>query len=159
LMSPPSLTPHQTFPLPLKFTRPYTPNSSSTVTPASHLRIPSTTQSKQAFLYSQLDLKGGTRNEHGLFLEEGVRNLQNHLLNQPFRKDEARTAAGKAAALAAWIQKRPKIRIDEIRFDPANIVALKDQTINAPWSSLSRLKGGNPEAFHYWHITQQIING
>jgi hypothetical protein len=111
------------------------------------------------FLYSQLDLKGGTRNEHGLFLEEGVRNLQNHLLNQPFRKDEARTAAGKAAALAAWIQKRPKLRIHEMRFDSANIEALKDQTINAPWSSLSRLKGGNPEAFHYWHITQQIFNG
>ena len=110
------------------------------------------------FLYSQLDLRGGTKSEHGLFLEEGVRNLQNHLLSIPFRKDEARIAAGKAAALSAWIQKRPTLRIDEIRFDSTKLEELKSQTLGEPWSPLTRLKGANPEAFYYWHLTQQILN-
>jgi hypothetical protein len=45
------------------------------------------------FLYSQLELKGGAKTEQGLFLQEGVSALQNHLVNQPFHRDDARIAA------------------------------------------------------------------
>jgi hypothetical protein len=33
-------------------------------------------------LYSQIELRGGAKSEHGLFLQDGVTALQNHLVNQ-----------------------------------------------------------------------------
>ena len=62
---------------------------------------------ESGFLYSQLDLKGGLRTEPGLLLQDGITGLQNHLVNLPFRRDEARVASGKAACVAAWIMHRP----------------------------------------------------
>ena len=109
------------------------------------------------FLYSQLDLKGGVETEHGLFIHEGVTNLQNHLLNLPFRRDEARRAAGKAACVAAWIRHRPTMSIKELRFQIERVTELRGAEIVAPWVPLNRLKGANPEAFHYWLLAQKIL--
>ncbi len=111
-------------------------------------------------LYSQIDLRGGVVTEHGQFLQDGVLGLQNHLVNPPFRRDEARIATGKAACAAAWILRRPAgASLATLRFQPANAAALRDAQITAPWSPLNRLKGGNPEAFHYWHQAQRILSG
>jgi hypothetical protein len=112
------------------------------------------------FLYSQLDLKGGLKTEPGLFLQDGITGLQNHLVNLPFRRDEARIAAGKAACVAAWILRRPAgVTPADMRFQPANVAALRETQIAAPWVPLNRLKGGNPEAFHYWNQVQHILRG
>jgi hypothetical protein len=109
--------------------------------------------------YSQLDLQGGSRLPNALMLQDGVASLQNHLVNYPFSRDHARIAAGKAACIAAWIQRQPPdLAIEHLRFDPKQIESLRALTIEAPWTPLNRLKGGNPEAFHYWHIAQQILN-
>lgn len=110
------------------------------------------------FLYSQLDLKSGVEMEPGLFLQDGITGLQNHLVNLSFRRDEARIAAGKAACAAAWILRRPAgVSLADMRFQPADVAALREAQIVAPWAPLNRLKGGNPEAFHYWHRTQRIL--
>lgn len=111
------------------------------------------------FQYSQLDLRGGTNTEEGLLLHEGVGSLQNHLINLPFSRNEARIAAGKASCLAAWIQRR-KIEsepIENLRFDLSRAHELSEKKIFAPWAPLDRLRGGNPEAFHYWYLAQQIL--
>jgi hypothetical protein len=114
---------------------------------------------KAAFLYSQLDLKGGVKTEQGLFLHEGVSALQNHLVNQVFRRDEARIAAGKVACVAAWMQRRPAgVSMEQLRFQPDRIAELRDLKFQAPWTPLTRLKGGNPQAFHYWYQAQRILN-
>ena len=109
------------------------------------------------FLYSQLDLRGGAKTEHGVFIHEGVTGLQNHLVNLPFRRDEARIAAGKAACVAAWIQRQPGMGIAESRFQMERVAELRDAQIEAPWTPLNRLKGANPEAFHYWLLAQRIL--
>jgi hypothetical protein len=109
------------------------------------------------YLYSQLDLKGGVASEHGMFIHEGVTGLQHHLVNLPFRRDEARIAAGKAACVAAWIQRRPGSTIAELRFQQERITGLRDARIDAPWTPLNRLKGANPEAFHYWLRAQRML--
>ncbi len=112
------------------------------------------------FLYCQLELRGGAKTKHGLFLQDGVTALQNHLVNQPFRRDEARVAAGKVACAAAWIQRRPAdVTIEQLRFQADRIAELRDLQIQAPWSPLHRLKGGNPEAFHYWYQAQRMLIG
>lgn len=111
-----------------------------------------------AFLYSQIDLRGGKTTEHGLLLQEGIVGLQNHIVNQPFRRDEARLAAAKAACLAAWIQRQPpNVTIDTLRFRPDQVATLRDLQIQPPWSPLTRLKGANPQAFHYWYQAQRIL--
>jgi predicted nucleotidyltransferase component of viral defense system len=109
------------------------------------------------FLYSQLDLRGGAKTEHGVFIHEGVTGLQNHLVNLPFRRDEARIAAGKAACVAAWIQRQPGMGIAELRFQIERVAELRDAQIEAPWTPLNRLKGANLEAFHYWLLAQRIF--
>ncbi len=112
------------------------------------------------FKYSQLGLRGGTVTEEGQSIQAGVSSLQNHLINLPFQRDEARIAAGKAACLAAWIQRRTGLEpVENLRFAPDKIQELKDKRILAPWAPLDRLKGGNPEAFHYWYQAQQILTG
>jgi hypothetical protein len=108
------------------------------------------------FLYSQINLRGGLTTEHGVFIQEGVVGLRNHIVNVPFRHDEARIAAGKAACVAAWILRQPGLGIAELRFQIDRINELRDAQIAAPWAPLNRLKGGNPEAFHYWLLAQQI---
>jgi len=114
---------------------------------------------KAGLLYSQLELRGGVKTEHGLFLQDGVTGLQNHLVNHPFRRDEARIAAGKVACAAAWIQRRlAGVTIEQLRFQADRIAELRDLQIQAPWSPLTRLKGGSPEAFHYWYQAQRILN-
>jgi len=113
---------------------------------------------ESGFLYSQLDLKGGLRTEPGLLLQDGITGLQNHLVNLPFRRDEARVASGKAACVAAWIMHRPAgVTLPELRFRPAEVAALRGAQIAAPWAPLNRLKGGNPEAFHYWYRAQLLL--
>ena len=112
------------------------------------------------FLYSQLELRGGAKTEQGFFLQDGVTALQNHLVNQPFRRDEARIAAGKAACVAAWIQRRPAgVSIEQLRFQPDRVAELRDLQCQAPWTPLTRLKGGNAEAFHYWYEAQRMLIG
>jgi predicted nucleotidyltransferase component of viral defense system len=113
-----------------------------------------------ALLYSQLALRGGAKTEHGLFLQDGVTALQNHLVNHPFRRDEARSAAGKVACAAAWIQRQPTgVTIEQLRFQSDSVAQLRDLQIQAPWTPLGRLKGGNPQAFHYWYKAQRLLIG
>ena len=86
--------------------------------------------------------------------------LQNHLVNQPFRRDEARIAAAKVACVAAWIRRRPAgVTIEQLRFQSDRIAELRDLQIQAPWSPLTRLKGGNAQAFYYWYQAQRILTG
>ena len=111
-----------------------------------------------AFLYSQIDLRGGKKTEHGLFLQDGIAGLQNHIVNQSFRRDDARTAAAKAACVAAWIQRQPAaVTIDTLRFRADQVATLRDLQIQPPWAPLTRLKGANPQAFHYWFQTQRLL--
>jgi hypothetical protein len=43
--------------------------------------------------------------------------------------------------------------------EPVTIADLRNRQIEPPWTPLNRLKGANPEAFHYWQLGQQILSG
>jgi hypothetical protein len=112
-----------------------------------------------AFAYCQVGLRGGVNSDHAQILHNGVRSLQNHLLNQPFAQPEARIAAAKAACLSAWLQRRLSGETFEtIRFDLETVSEkLERKHILPPWAPLDRLRGGIPEAFHYWYHAQRIL--
>lgn len=113
-----------------------------------------------AFAYSQCGLRGGENSDNVRMLQDGVKSLQNHLLGHPFAQTEARIAAAKAACLAVWLQWRPPDEsFEKIRFDlDTASETLREKRILAPWAPLDRLKGGNPEAFHYWYHAQRILS-
>jgi hypothetical protein len=46
-----------------------------------------------------------------------------------------------------------------LRFQPDRVVELRDLQIEAPWTPLTRLKGGNAPAFHFWYQAQHILMG
>ena len=72
--------------------------------------------------------------------------------------ERARVAAGKVACLAAWIQRQPgDATIEKLRFKPEHVHDLQEQRIHEPWGPLHRLRGANPEAFHYWCQAQHIL--
>jgi hypothetical protein len=105
-----------------------------------------------AFLHSQIDLRGGIATEHGLFLQDGIVGLQDHIVNQPFRRDEVRIAAAKAACVAAWLQCQPPgTPVQSLRFRADQVAGLRHLQIQPPWAPLTRLKAANPQAFHYWY--------
>ena len=110
---------------------------------------------------TQDGLKGAPNDApRGPFFRDGIAKLESHLLNDPFRIDHARIATGKAACLAAWIKRRPQdITIESMRFNAAQIAQLASAAIAPPWSHLIRLRSANPEAFHYWSLTQRLLNG
>jgi hypothetical protein len=104
-----------------------------------------------AMQLSAHDLRGFQNTDKSQLLCDGVESLQNHLVNQPFRRDEARIAAGKVACLAAYIKNRPaNVTIKSLRFNAELILELADKSIGPPWAPLQKLRKINPEAFHYW---------
>lgn len=110
-------------------------------------------------ILSQFHLKGEVETEDGKFLYEGIFNLANHLVNSPYRHADARVAASKAPCTAAWILRLPAgMSVEQLRYQPARAGELCGLQIRTPWASLTRLKGGNPEAFHYWYQAQRILN-
>ncbi|MBI1783791.1 nucleotidyl transferase AbiEii/AbiGii toxin family protein [Candidatus Sumerlaeota bacterium] len=106
---------------------------------------------------SQIDLRGAEETDEGRFLLLGVQGLQNHLLKDQFRIDEARIAAGKAAVAAGCIQSGlAGISIGELRYAVEMADNLRNLNIETPWEALTRLKKSNPEAFHYWYQAQRV---
>jgi hypothetical protein len=110
---------------------------------------------------SEHGMRGALRvGERGPYFQEGIQNLEGHLVTDRFALDQARVAAGKAACVAAWIKHRPPdVSLEQMRFNVAQIQGLQDAEIRDPWRPLTRLKGGNPEAFFYWRRAQQLLNG
>ena len=87
----------------------------------------------ELYLYSQLRLNGAVKSPERDAIVQGVSNLQNHLVNQPFRIDEARLADAKAACADVWIQNRPAPSVEALRFDRSRIIELTGQQIAVPW--------------------------
>jgi len=110
-----------------------------------------------AHILSRHGLRGVAPDPNALALLEGIQALDGHLLNQSFRIDQARVAAGKVAVLAAVLRHPNRTNsFHEHRFQPAAIATLASASIRPPWDSLQRLRGGNLEAYYHWWRAQQL---
>jgi len=111
-----------------------------------------------ALQLTQTDMPHNLETAHGRLLFNGVLALQNHLVNLPFRRDEARIAAGKAALLAACIKHKPAdLTLAALRYDPDHIHELRGKSIGPPWAHLTSIRNVNPQAFHYWWHAARIL--
>jgi hypothetical protein len=93
---------------------------------------------------------------HPPLLEQGRRAVAGHLFGGAFSKDEARTAAAKAAFLAARLRTGTQAQLaGSFRYNPQQAGRLQAVQLADP--VLQRLKGGNPEAFFYWKAVLETI--
>ncbi|MFC1453186.1 nucleotidyl transferase AbiEii/AbiGii toxin family protein [Verrucomicrobiota bacterium] len=100
--------------------------------------------------------KGGVADNRTGLIQDGIRRMGSHLIGDPYRIDEARVSAAKAACLAALLkQSRTDQAPAQLRFDPDRIAELRTAGLHR-WPVLNRLKAISPEAFHYWHILENL---
>lgn len=88
-------------------------------------------------------------------LRRGINQLSGHLIGVSFGPRDAAIATSKAAYLATAIKHDNMQSLNQVRFDAAHIAELADASIESR-PELNRLKAISPEAFYYWHITDQL---
>lgn len=113
---------------------------------------------RAALTLTSIDLTKNIDNDSVQLLFAGVKNIQPLLVRAKFGLPEAKAAAGKVALLSRIIlHNRRDLNLRDFRFDPANVAHLKTATIPRPLEYLTKLRGTNDEAFHYWHTIHTLF--
>jgi len=109
-----------------------------------------------AALICRVNLKGGNADDRTKLILNGITRIESHIVGDPYRIDDARVSAAKAAYLAA-ILKHDTIpqSLDGIRFDQDHAEELRDVKIEKR-PVLNRLKAISIEAFHYWKALETL---
>jgi hypothetical protein len=109
-----------------------------------------------AALICQINLRGGEAGDRARLIQDGIRRIGSHLIGAPYRLDNAKISAAKAACLAALLkQERIDQSLDDLRYNPDRTVKPRNATI-ARWPVLKRLNAINPEAFYYWYLVEHL---
>ena len=111
-----------------------------------------------ALTLSAIDLTKKIDADNASNLLAGVKNILPLLVQSKFGLPEAKAAAGKAALLSRIIlRNRRDLDLRTLRFAPANVAHLKTATIPRPLEYLTKLRGTNDEAFHYWQTIHTLF--
>ena len=91
--------------------------------------------------------------ENFVYLQDGIKKIQNFIHSGKYNLGKAITDASKAAYLATLL------RYGIMTADKYNIgIYMEDWTISKPLDTkLNKLKKTNTEAFYYWHKVSEII--
>lgn len=110
-----------------------------------------------AFWMARVDGKPREEHERIDFFRNGMRALDSHLFTQPFRRIEARIAAGRAALAAELIrQQTTTFDLPEFLSADPNLFNLAEASLKESWQNLNRLKQTDVKAFECWYQAQQI---
>ena len=104
-----------------------------------------------AFWFSQRNLKLSEPHAMSDFLNQGISNLDSHLVGQRFAVPAAKTAVAKAACLAAMLLGNARESLSEIRDDAGNAGSLTGEILTGRYERLRSLRKESVEAFYYWH--------
>lgn len=105
-----------------------------------------------ARLLCHSNLKGSVQNDRQALIERGRQALTSHLIGESFSQARAKIAASKAAFLASCLMDgNAGALAARDPYDSTKTAGLRDVVL--PDAILSRLRGGNPEAFYYWALT------
>ncbi len=98
----------------------------------------------------QIRLKGFKSNKISNYLEEGIRKIDSHLLNDNFKTDEkAKITASKVFCIANRIFNNKTFDLIAERYGKSKIGQIKNIKISEPYERFNRLKPVLPEAFYY----------
>jgi len=98
----------------------------------------------------QIRLKGFKNNEISNHLEDGIRKIDSHLLNDKFTiNDKAKITASKVFCIANLLLNEKAFDFDNNLFQDSKIKLLADVNLQEPYNKLDRLKPVLPEAYYY----------
>lgn len=110
-----------------------------------------------AYWISQAELRKQEHNDKTEFLRQGIKALDSHVLGPPFNIGSAKVSAARAALLAALLRTgRPVTPLSALRTIPAPD-ELATRLIEGRFDRLNALRKTSLEAFHYWHLTAQMV--
>lgn len=110
-----------------------------------------------AFWFSQRDLKYSEQHTKSDFLNQGIANLDSHLIGNGLSVPEAKAAAAKAACLAAMLLGNARESLAEIRNDASSLASLPSEILTGQYERLRALRKTAPEAFYYWHTACRYL--
>ncbi len=98
----------------------------------------------------QIRLRGYKNNLAADFLEDGIRKINSHLLDDKFTTDtEAKITASKVFCIANLLLNEKTLDFNKSLYEDKMIESLADINLPAPFQRLNRLKQIIPEAFYY----------
>ena len=110
-----------------------------------------------SFFFCQSRLKGSVDTESIEELHQGIKQIKNYLLGFPYRIEEARLSAAKAAFVASSIIKRKEaIDLKNIRYADSKIQEMATVTLEGKLTILNKLKATQTEAFYYWWLISRM---
>ncbi len=110
-----------------------------------------------SFLLCQSRLRGSIDNENIKELHQGIKQIQSYLLGAPYRIEEARLCAAKAAFIATVIMnKKEKINLNEIKYTESKIQEIATTMLDRKYSILNKLKATQTETFYYWSLISRM---
>lgn len=105
-----------------------------------------------AFTISQINLKGGYKNEITDEFLAGMKSLRSHIISGKYNLEDAKINAAKTAFCVSAFNK--KINYKAIKnFD---IKKIKDIKLKDDLNNLERLKNIILEAYYYWQLVQEL---
>ena len=110
-----------------------------------------------AYTLSQIGLKYGEQNERTKFFKDGADALNTHLIGGRFTLPHAKTAAARAALIAAILKtERFDRTLQQLQTLPTDPAVLRELRIDGRWQKLHTLRKTNIEAFYLWHQAHLI---
>lgn len=108
------------------------------------------------YLLSQFGLKNSTMNNETDEFFLGIKQVTSFLLAARFTIDEAKVASAKTALLITIIQLNIQdIHLRKIGFDEKRLIETP-VSLQENFTILQKLKKGNPEAWYYWTLVQEM---
>lgn len=110
-----------------------------------------------SYFLCQSQLKGCTDNGDIQELHQGIKQIQSYLLGAPFRIEDARLSAAKAAFIATAIRKN-KLDLDlrDARYTELMTQQIASVTLEGRLAILNRLKSTQTETFYYWWLISKM---
>ncbi len=108
------------------------------------------------YLISQLRLRKSKENEQTEILRRGIQQIQSHLINRPFRLNDAKLAAAKTVLMAQMLRTNSTPTTLPIRFENDKLDEISEENLSGKFVILNRLKAILPEAFYYWLLFSRL---
>jgi hypothetical protein len=102
-----------------------------------------------AYRIAQVGFAAAPKDGRDALLDAGRKQIESHLVDAKFRREEMKTAGAKAALLTSALRATVPPAFGGMRYDDTKLAGLKDAKFDAAYSAVGKLKP-IPEAMWFW---------